>query len=246
MQRLLTLFLGAGLFAFHTSMAAAQALVVGMGLNKPPYVMEAGEAGLEVEIAEQALAAVGLKMRALQLPPSRGLLAFRAGQLDILLTVDEGVGSIGFLSEPYVTNYNVAISLAANQLQIRKMEDLADYSVAAFQNASMLLGDRFRSVIAAHKRYSEHPQQVTQNNLLYAERVDVIVGDRRILHYLLQDMDPKLDRRKPITVHSIFPPSPRKAVFKDAALRDQFNAGLKIIQGNGTYDAILKKYANLP
>jgi len=208
--------------------------------------MEAGEAGLEVEIAEQALAAVGLKMRALPLPPTRGLMAFRAGQLDVLLTVDEGVGAIGYLSETYVTNHNVALSLAENQFQIRKVEDLAAYSVAAFQNASVLLGERFKSVVAAHKRYSEHPQQVTQNNLLYANRVDVIVGDRRILHYLLEDMDPKLDRRRPVTVHAIFPPSPRKAVFKDAVLRDQFNAGLKIIQGNGSYDAILKKYANLP
>jgi polar amino acid transport system substrate-binding protein len=29
-------------------------------------------------------------------------------------------------------------------------------------------------------------------------------------------------------------------------LRDRFNAGLKTIQANGIYDALLKKYANFP
>jgi polar amino acid transport system substrate-binding protein len=33
-------------------------------------------------------------------------------------------------------------------------------------------------------------------------------------------------------------------VFKNAAVRDRFNAGLKVIQTNGVYEAIVKKYAN--
>ena len=245
MLRVLSLLLGASLFAAFCGAAWAQPLTVGMGLNKPPYVMDGGQAGLEVEIARQAFQAVGLSMQAQQFPPSRGLMVFRAGQLDVLLTVDEGIGGDGFFSEVYISNQNVAITLAANRFPIKQIEDLAGYSVAAFQNASFLLGERFKRLAGSHTRYTEYPQQITQNNLLFAGRVDVVVGDKRILHHLLRDLDPKLDRSKPLTIHPIFPPNPRKAVFKDAAVRDQFNAGLKIIQSNGVYDAILKKYANL-
>lgn len=237
------LWLGVCLAACLAGGVRAQVVSVALGLNKPPYVMDGGQAGLEADIARQALQAVGLGMQTQQLPPSRGLMLFRAGQLDMLLTVDEGIGDLGFFSEVYISNQNVAISLAARSLTVKRIEDLSAFSVAAFQNASLLLGERFKAVARQHPRYTEYPLQVTQNNLLLAGRVDIIIGDRRILHYLLREVDPQFDNSKPLTIHPIFPPSPRKAVFKEAALRDQFNAGLKIIQGNGVYDAILKKYA---
>ncbi len=223
----------------------AETVSVGMGLNKPPYVMEAGKAGLEVEIVQQALAVAGHTMLPQQLPPARGIMLQRAGQLDVLLSVDEGIGGNGYFSEPYVTYQNVAMSLAHRKLPIRRIEDLGNYSVAAFQNASVILGERFKAMAGSHPNYKEYPQQIIQNNLLFSERVDVIVGDRRILHYLTGLLDHQVDASKPVAIHAVFPPSPRKAVFKDATLRDQFNSGLKTIQANGVYDAILKKYANL-
>lgn len=223
----------------------AETVSVGMGLNKPPYVMEAGKAGLEVEIAQQALAVAGHTMLAQQLPPARGLMLQRAGQLDMLLSVDEGIGGNGYFSEPYLNYQNVAMSLAYRKLPIKRIEDLANYSVAAFQNASVILGERFKAMASHHPNYKEYPQQIIQNNLLFSERVDVIVGDRRVLHYLTGLLDHRVDASKPVTIHAVFSPSPRKAVFKDAALRDQFNSGLKTIQANGVYDAILKKHANL-
>lgn len=216
---------------------------VGMGLTKPPYVQESGKEGIEVEIAEQALAAAGYKMVGLQLPPARGLAMHRAGQLDVLLTVDEGIGGKDYFSEPYIVYQNVAITLASRNLQIKRIEDLANHSVAAFQNAEVILGERFKTLVLNHGNYKEYPQQIIQNNLLYTQRVDVVVGDRRIFRYLSTLLDPKVDVSQPITIHTIFPPNPRKAVFKDSIIRDRFNVGLKTIQSNGVYDAILKKYA---
>ena len=218
-------------------------LRVGMGLTKPPYVLESGKEGIEVEIAEQALAAAGYKMVGLQFPPARGLAMQRAGQLDVLLTVDEGIGGNDYFSEPYIVYQNVAITLASRNLQIKRIEDLANHSVAAFQNAEVILGERFKALVLNHTNYKEYSQQIIQNNLLYTQRVDVVVGDRRIFRYLSTQLDPKVDVSQPITLHAIFPPNPRKAVFKDSVIRDRFNAGLKTIQSNGVYDAILKKYA---
>lgn len=225
------------------SRAAAPEVRVGMGLTKPPYIMESGKEGIEVEIAEQALAAAGFKMVGVQLPPARGLAMQRAGQLDVLLTVDEGIGGNDYFSAPYVYFQNVAITLAARNLPIRRIEDLSGYSVAAFQNANVILGERFKAVVENHPDYKEYSQQIIQNNLLFTGHVDVVVGDRRIFRYLSTRLDPKIDANQAITIHPIFPPSPRKAVFRDPELRDRFNAGLKIIQNNGVYDAILKKHA---
>lgn len=222
---------------------AGQAEVrVGMGLAKPPYIMESGKEGLEYEIAEQVLAAIGYKMVALQFPPVRGLAMQRAGKLDVLLTVDEGIGGKDHFSAPYLNYQNVAITLASRNIRLRGVEDLSAYSIAGFQNASLILGERFRAVVARHPNYQEHSQQIAQDRLLFTGRVDVVVGDKLIFRYFTSRLDPQLDTSQPVIFHTIFPLNPRKAVFKDAALRDRFNAGLKIIQTNGVYDAILRKY----
>ena len=144
---------------------------VGMGLTKPPYVMESGTEGIEVEIAEQALAAAGYKMIGLQFPPARGLAMQRAGQLDVLLTVDEGIGGKDYFSEPYIVYQNVAITLASRNLQIKRIEDLANHSVAAFQNAEVILGERFKTLVLNHTNYKEYSQQIIQNNLLYTHQI---------------------------------------------------------------------------
>jgi len=217
---------------------------VGMGLFKPPYIMESDKEGLEYEIADQALAAAGYKMIGVHVPPARGLAMQRAGQLDGLLTVDEGIGGKDYFSAPYITYQNVAITLASRNIQLKGIEDLANYSVAAFQNANVILGERFKAVVEKHPDYREYAQQVIQNNLLFTAHVDVVVGDRRIFRYFVTRLDPSIDASQPVTIHTIFPPNPRKAVFRDALVRDRFNAGLKTIHANGVYDAILKKYAS--
>jgi polar amino acid transport system substrate-binding protein len=124
-----------------SAIAAPPEVRVGMGLTKPPYVFESGKEGIEVEIAEQAFAVAGYKMVGLQFPPARGLAMQRAGQLDVLLTVDEGIGGTGCYSAPYIVYQNVAFSLASRNFQIKSVEDLANYSVAAFQNAEVSVYD---------------------------------------------------------------------------------------------------------
>jgi polar amino acid transport system substrate-binding protein len=200
---------------------------VGMGLPRPPYLLDSGVEGLEYEIAEAALAAGGYNMVAMVLPPARGLSMQRAGLLDGLLSVDEGIGGNDFFSEPYLS-----------------IEDLANYSVAGFQNANVILGERFKAVAELNPNYTEYSRQITQANLLFSWHVDVVVGDRRILRYYASQIDPKAYAGQEVTIHPIFPLNPRKAVFKEAAVRDGFNAGLKLIQANGVYEAIVKKYAN--
>lgn len=222
--------------------AASQQVHVGMGLPKPPYIMESGAAGMDYDIARQAMAASGIKLVAHMLPQTRALAMLRSGQLDGLLSITEGIGGQDYFTDNYVVYQNVATSLARRNLKLNQIEDLANYSVAAFQNASMVLGDRFSLVVSGHADYRELPTQITQNKLLYMGRVDVVVGDRLIFGYYIDKLEAQIDTRQAVTYHRIFPESPRKAVFRDARMRDAFNAGLKAIRANGTYDAIVKQY----
>ncbi len=215
---------------------------VGMGLPKPPYVMENGAGGLDVDIARHALAAGGYKMVGQSLPQTRALAMLRAGQLDGLLSISEGIGGQDHFSDSYIIYQNVATTLARRTLKLQNIEDLANYSVAAFQNASMVLGDRFSLMASGHSDYRELPAQITQNKLLFTGRVDVVVGDRLIFAHFSEKLEPQINARQAVTYHRIFPESPRKAVFRDVRVRDAFNAGLKTIRANGTYDAIMRQY----
>jgi polar amino acid transport system substrate-binding protein len=215
---------------------------VGMGLPKPPYIMESGTAGLDVEIARQALAVSGYKLVGHMLPQTRALAMLRAGQLDGMLSITEGIGGQDYFTDNYIVYQNVATTLSSRNLNVQQIEDLARYSVAAFQNASMVLGDRFSMIASAHSDYRELPSQATQNKLLFTGRVDVVVGDRLIFQYFSKTLEPKIDNTQAVTFHRIFPESPRRAVFRDIRVRDAFNAGLKAIRANHTYDAITRQY----
>jgi len=170
----------------------------------------------------------------------------RAGLLDGMLTVDEGIGGNGFFSDTYMHYQNVATTLESHGIRLRSVGDLGPYSIAAFQNASLILGPEFKSLAERHRDYKEHSQQITQNRLLYTGRVDVVVGDRLIFRYLNRQVDASIDTSQPLVHHAIFKPSARKAAFRDPALRDAFNAGLKKIRRNGAYAEIYKKYNEAP
>ncbi len=220
----------------------AKEVRVGMGLPKPPYILESGTAGLDVEIAKAALIAGGYKLVGVMLPQARALAMLQSGQLDGLLSITIDIGGHDHFTVDYVTYQNVATTLTSRKLEIRQVEDLAKYSVAAFQNASVVLGKRFKDVAGVHKSYNEYSVQSTQGKLLFAGRVDVVVGDHLIFRHYSDRLAPEFDARQAVTHHRIFPESPRKAVFRDAQVRDGFNAGLKIIRANGTYDAIMAQY----
>src|SRR5438067_7782796 len=76
----------------HAQELTAREVHVGMGLPKPPYIMESGMAGLDYDIAKKALAAGGYKLIGQMLPQTRALAMLRAGRLDGMLSTTEGIG----------------------------------------------------------------------------------------------------------------------------------------------------------
>ena len=244
LMRLLRLpvFAALALSAWAAPALAMQEIRIGIGLTKPPYILADGKSGLEVEIVSKALAAGGYKMIAESYPPARALALMRVGRLDGMVTVTEGIDASGHFSDDYIAYRNAAITLKRRNIRLDEVEDLAQYSVAAFQNARFILTAEYAALVAAHSDYREYAQQVTQNRLLYSGRVDVVIGDRLIFRALTSQVPEGIDTSQPLTIHELFPPTPRKAVFRDPAVRDAFNAGLATIRANGSYGAIEAKY----
>lgn len=227
-----------------TGWVQAREVKVAVGLSLPPYVIQEKNTGMEFDVVAQALADAGHTMKPVYLPFARVPLAMQGGEVDAAMTTNESSSiKAAHFSDSHIAYQNFAISLKKNDLKIGAVEDLGKHSVAAFQNATQYLGDKFKKMAEGNKRYTEYAQQVKQNQMLYAGRVDVAVGDRNIFNFYNADARKEgSDVAQAVSYHEIFPPTHYKVAFRDEAMRNTFNAALKKMRSDGRYDAIMKKY----
>ncbi|MBV8649474.1 transporter substrate-binding domain-containing protein [Paludibacterium sp.] len=229
--------------AMQPAHAAEPAVRVLFGLNKPPYIIEGEHRGLEYELISTVFADMGYRIDPVFVPPARMVSLVRAGAFDVATTVRASSGLPGFYSAPYMQYQNMAFVLAKRRIILRSVDDLSDYSVVAFQNAHLVLGDAFRHMTLHNVRYLEVSPQWIENNLLYSGHVDVAVADRRIFQYFNQEVKSHLDTRQPIRMFALFAPTDYQAVFHDGHLRDLFNKSLARIKQDGRYDAVVARYS---
>lgn len=162
-------------------------------------------------------------------------------EVDGALTITPDSGIKAFYSDNHIVCRNVAISLKKNRFNIRGIQDLKDKSVLAFQDATLYLGKDFASMAKQNPNYREIAKQQLQINLIYSNRVDVIVLDKNIFYYHRKQND-MVDTSQPVDIWAIFPPSPFSVAFVDKKVRDDFNEGLKQLRESGRYDQIVNKY----
>lgn len=222
----------------------AEVVVVGFGTHKPPYVLEYGGGGLEYELIEAALDQAGLEMKPYYAPLERLHRMLQYRELAAMATTNRTSGVDAHYSGIYIEYQNVAVTLQNRNIHLSAIEDLGDYSVSAFQRARFVLGPRFGKMTAANPRYREEARQITRNLLLYAGRVDVMIGDRRIIRAFNSEIADRVDVSQPVTEHLLFPPTGYRVGFVDAAIRDRFDEGLAAIRSNGRYQAITQRYEN--
>lgn len=231
------------LLTFWSVNGFAERLVVGFGTHKPPYVFENEDSGLEYELVEAALSHAGLKMKPYYAPLERLHRMLQYQELDAMASTNQTSGVNAHYSDIYIEYQNIAVSLRRNNIDLRSVDDLKGYSVSAFQRARYVLGPRFQAMTAANPRYREEPRQITRNLLLYAGRVDVMIGDRRIMRAFNDDIVDRVDVTQPVTEHTLFPPTGYRVGFVNADTRDRFDQGLAAIRANGRYQAIIQRYA---
>lgn len=221
----------------------AATVTIGAPNNKPPYVLEDSESGLELDIIRAAFAEVGMDVRFKFYSRKRQLLFYEKERLDGVMTVNSYFGLPGYASDHYIYYRNVAISLKERGVKLRQIIDLKNYSVAAFENASFMLGGEFQKV-SSNTIYRELNPQTNQNKMLYLGRIDVAVADKYIFLANNRLVETEVDTSLPLEYHEVFPRTAYQLMFHNSVVRDAFNEGLKKIKKNGQYQQLMKTYLN--
>lgn len=221
-------------------------LQIGFGSNKPPYVFESERRGLEVDIIVAAARRAGMDVQPFFAPMERLQSMLQQGRLDGIATTNPYSQLKAYFSQPYLEYHNVAVALTQRKLVLNDINDLSRYSVSTFQRARQLLGPQFEAMANANSRYREEGDQQVRNLLLYAGRVDVIVGDWRIISYFNQQLPAELVARQPVTVYRLFPVTPYQMAFRYQWQRDNFDRGLELLRKSGGYHEIESRYDNTP
>lgn len=227
--------------------AGAATVTMAFGDNLPPFILVREDAGIEVEVVREALAYRGHLLQTRYLPMGRIPLSFKTRTVDaIMMDVGEDLtGYGGHYGDAPVVYDNVFYTLSSRKLLIRRPQDLRGRSVNAFVGAAARYPAWLQPLL--HSRdYVENNRQEVQPQLLAMGRYDVVLSDRSIFQYytrLLRQRQPGFVM-PPVDEHSFTRADPNdyRPVFRDAAIRDDFNAGLAQLHKSGRYRAIYDKY----
>jgi len=217
------------------------------GLSKPPFVMAEEDKGMQIEIIEAAFAKSDQLVHFTYLQLSRHLDVFHSREFDGIITLAEAEKEWGIhLSQPYIVYQNVVVTLADSALEVNELSDLANLKVAAFQNATRFLGDKYNATFKNSVNYTELADQKSQIGLLFSGRVDALVMDVNIFKHLLaikrhENSNPEIYNKKFITSF-LFAPRAYTAGFKSKELCQQFDQGINAIMADGSYQKIIDSY----
>lgn len=223
--------------------ASARELKVAFSQYTPPYVFENGT-GIVVDIVKTALEQNGDRVTPVYAPIGRVFKLFAEKQVDATTIIQESSGLAAAYSAVFMQYHNRAFALKSQNLSIKRIADLKDRSVVAFQSADRYLGDEFGRMTKQNSRYKELAQQDAQTQLLFLGRTDVVVMDESIFHFYRAMLlnDGKIKDAEYVAF-DVFPPTPYKAAFNDAKLRDDFDRNIAAMRKDGRYDAVYRKYA---
>lgn len=234
-------------FGVFAPVTQAKDVSIIFGLALPPYVIQENNSGFELDIIREALAVKGhtlkpiyasFMMIAQNLKENKADGAQRGGA-----ELVEGSGY--FYADSQTVSYqDAAITLKKNNLKIDSVNDLKDKKVVAFQGASKFLGADYGAAVANNPNYSETAFELKKTQQLYANGLQVFVGDANIFKFYKSKVT-GLDTTQEVVFHKIFSNKDVKnnhAVFKDKQIRDDFDAGLKQLKTSGKYQEIIKKY----
>jgi polar amino acid transport system substrate-binding protein len=230
------------------SQAQGEPLRLSVGLTVEPYVFESpnsedGDSGFEVDIVREALALGGYDVDFVHEPLKRTKTSFLQKTVDGVMTIKEHYPEIqgSFLSDEYMTYYNVVVTLQSRHLKIDDIADLTDKEVIAFQQARLAFGKDFELMTTKNPRYREMADQDNQIAMFFLGRTDAIVLDRWIFQYHRNCLaDVPTDQ--PVTVHPLFEPSSFRIAFRDSKTRDVFNLELRKMKKSGRYMEIINSY----
>lgn len=232
------------IFLLFLTSVNAEEINIAASLAIPPYILDGGNSGMEVEIVKEALSNSAHSASISLYPLKRVYEAVNGGEVDAAMTVipsDEH--SNLFYSDSHIQYQNVAISLKKNAHDISSTSDLERFGIIAFQNATKYLGDEYSAVVKKAKSYSEKADQRVQIAMLFSGKIDVVVMDLNIYKSLLKS-ESRVDTSQEVVIHELFPKVDMTVAFSSSQYRDHFNKGLEALHSSGKYQQIMNKYVN--
>tara|TARA_R110002124_G_scaffold149220_1_gene315146 strand:- start:301655 stop:302494 length:840 start_codon:yes stop_codon:yes gene_type:complete len=219
-------------------------LRVAFGVERPPFVFEDHESGLEIDLIRAITHHMGYQIKPIFVPNARGYRALKNHEVDIYTIASKEMAADFALSAPYIAFDNVIIARADNPTPINSFADLKGSRLAAFHNAHAYI-KALGAVKDELSFYVETPNQSTQVLLLYKNRVDYLFCDKIIFEYY---RDRAFEQRTipkdgfDYKIHRIRAPTYYSSAFNDVALRDQYNVAFKAIIDNGKFESIMRQY----
>ncbi len=218
--------------------ASDKPLQVAVNIGPPWAFYEegAGVVGIDVDIIRHITSELGYDAEFHLLAYNRLIADYRAGKYDIASPA-AFEASRGYLTQAYLPFEDVAVSLADSNYSLNSVNDLTGKRVIAYQSAKSVLGPEFARAVEGDG-YLEKAERIVQLRLLVNDRADVVVGERRLLTYIMQKNFPDT----PLAVHPIFQTRPYGAIVKDPQLRKNFNRVLSDMRASGVYQEILDRW----
>ncbi|MDO6427709.1 transporter substrate-binding domain-containing protein [Thalassotalea sp. 1_MG-2023] len=226
------------LLSFSASTCNNKPISIAVNLGAPwaYYDEEKGITGIDVEIIERIMTDLGFQTEFHLLAYNRLMEQFNHGKYDMASPAAFKFKN-GTLSEEYLPFEDVAVSLTKQSFKINKIDDLIGKRVIAYQHATSVLGNKFAQ-IASQISYEEMGLREVQVKLLVNNRVDVVIGERRVLQFIINKLFPNED----ITIHRIFPVVNYANVFREPELATRFNKALRKLKNSGEYEKILQSW----
>ena len=249
MARVAVVLALAGFFsAALASRACAAELNIAFSLDTPPYVMDEGKTGIEIDIVRAALAPKGYTFTVRQMPYGELADAVKEEGVDAAATVTE-MDNGTFYSDEYITFHNAAITKQSAGLTIDSIEGLKGKTIVAWENAYEDLGPKFAALFSLdvkesyRTKYREIANQRDQVEMFWKGEAAVIVIDVAVMKWFTQELSGEVDTKAPLVYHEIFPADTKFRIsFRSERVRDDFNAGLKQLKASGEYEKIYAKY----
>ena len=235
---LLMLLSSSALAAGNEPDKEAASIRVGLHLSAPwSFYTASGELdGIEYQLVSRIFSRAGFAVEYELHSYSRLIKQFSDKKLDCASPMAIKLAEASY-STDYLPFQDVAVSLQHRQLRIDKLAALADKRIVAYQQAEQVLGPAFSRVIA-NASYLELAERELQLELLFSGRVDVVIGERRVLHYLAAALAPQYR----LTTHRLFAEKAYPAACWQPELTEIFNQGLRQLQRSGEYQQLLQQY----
>ena len=222
--------------------------MIAFTLDTPPYVMDKGTTGIELDIVRAALKPKGYTFTVRQMTYRELANAVNEKGVDAAATVTRSDNGT-FYSENYIAFKNAAITKQSAGLKIKSVADLKGKSILAWENAYEDLGPVYQSLFspdvkeAYRKKYQEIGNQAEQVEMFWKSPDAAIVIDENVMKWFIKQLEDKVDTSAKLNYHRIFPAQTEFRIsFKSKQVRDDFNAGLNQLLQEEKIQPIYDKY----